>query len=258
MTGGAGEWRAFANGVTGASHVRRGRGREDAHLAHTSSLSFVALSDGHGSARCTRASRGAQLAVDASAAVLGAAVDVPVMREAVEAIVDGWRRRCMEDLLRMPLTDEEREIVSNDHAIGSLLLYGATLLVAVVGDSRVAVCKLGDGDILRLVAGGTIEVLAGAEGVLTETDSLCLPDAVDRTMLKSWDAGDTRLVLVATDGFGSAFESSAWHAEVVRDVMEHIDEHGLADLEHTLGRWCEGPAEVGGDDVSIGLLVRSP
>src|SRR5262245_29099958 len=114
------DWRIVGASVQGASHKRAGKPNQDA-IAWTAQDRLpiaVALSDGHGSARCFRSDAGARIAVDLAIRVLQEMAGL-VERECSEAemkdakqalrldIVRLWRA-AVEDALRTdPLSAEE-------------------------------------------------------------------------------------------------------------------------------------------------------
>lgn len=258
------DWCAFAGGETGSAHTRKDQPREDSFAAGVGTVTYIAVSDGHGSDRCSRAALGSRFAVETVAASLDRSARLPDDPAAWFAgIVRDWRERCMQHLLAEPPTSAERDVLATiDPRMGAPLIYGATLLVLAASGDQVAVCKLGDGEVMARYPDGRVErLLTEIVGPGSETESLCMPDAADRAVTRVWSVPTPRMGSVpfvgvlASDGFGAAFVDPDWHDSVLDDITNHVVRNGLANMSATLDDWCREPAEVGGDDASLALLV---
>lgn len=254
-------WVAAANLQRGERHVRRNEPCEDAAVAGQKPLPYVAVSDGHGSERCTRSAFGAGFAVRCVSERLETMQESPDPEVLVRDLLLGWNRLCMAHVLELPLRSEERQIVSEvDPAMGPVFLYGATLLVAIALDDEVVTLRIGDGDVFLQDATGALQTSAEpAPSGSSETDSLCQVDAFERSAFHRFSIGSgdaLPLVVVATDGFGAPFVDPEWRAAVVADIAAHVAANGTETLETSIADWCVEPARVGGDDTSMGLLVQ--
>ena len=252
-----GEWLVGGGHAVGAMHQRHGQPGEDAHLVRHGELSYVAVSDGHGSARCTRSAAGAALAVRAVDEVLQPLDHVVSPQDWAGAVIRRWRTACDEHLDTHALTPEEHDIVAAaPTGTGHHFLYGATLMVATAESDELGCLKIGDGDILISSDGSWQRALNGRELVSTETESLCLPDATERALTGRWRVSAKALVTLSTDGFAAAFEDDDWPESVIHDIWAHLDHAGGDNLGSTIDAWCEGPAAVGGDDATLALVAR--
>jgi hypothetical protein len=256
---GSTRWHAVAGGAIGASHLRKGQEGEDSFLASTIGIPFIAVSDGHGSDRCTRSRIGSAHAVEAVASRLSGQPSIPTIAGLVEEVIDEWRKKCADHLEHNPMSHSESEIVAMSGGIGWALLYGATLLFAAAHDGRVVGCRIGDGDILIRRELGDLDFVPELDKFVdNETDSLCVPDAGATSNYCVWDVGSNGpcMVIVASDGFGSAFEDPNWHKLVADDIHAYVESNGVEGLPGVVPDWCSGPADVGGDDASLALLLR--
>ena len=250
-------WDVMSASARGARHERIGEPNEDAHrTGRFGDRAIVAIADGHGSPSCPRADRGSQFAVDAIFEVLEG--DLEQLSPSLgERLVESWRRRVDRDLEADPLVGKSASSDPN------YLLYGTTAVGVAADADNITVLQIGDGD-----------VLLGAKGSSTArrpippremdrpgaTESLCQNDAASRVLTSSIDASEssTDVVLIATDGLDNAFAEEAWHDETMTDLMGRlVDAESPEAIADLLQGWCESPAAVGGDDTTIGLLVRS-
>jgi serine/threonine protein phosphatase PrpC len=221
----------------------------------------VGVADGHGGARYVRSDVGARAAVDITVQAVGDALaegDDPaaVLRETVPRIVEAWHDRVGTDAREHPFTEDE---LARGPAPGSAA-YGATLLVAVVGDHGVVLAQVGDGDALVRSHGFATRPVPGDDRLVAgETTSLCLDSALDDFRYAVVPAtADPDLVLLATDGYGNSFALADWWRGLVDDVATLVSRSGFDRVADDLPGWLEESARVGGDDVTAVLLVRDP
>jgi hypothetical protein len=260
-------WVAVHATATGAAHRRQGRPCEDAAGAwRAGPWVAIAVADGHGGRRYPRAARGAALAVGA---ITTALVALPHGdRDTVHAALVGlprrlhaaWRAAVLDDVRATPLTAHELRVVGGSGDDGALTAHGTTVIGAAASRRWLVLAQVGDGDAL-VAAGADVERPVGRqEDDPRVTDSLCQPDAPRRTRVGVVDlaACPAAVVLVATDGFGSAFERQDWHGETARHLVAAACDLGDDALAGAVGGWCEAPARVGGDDVALALLVARP
>lgn len=230
---------------------------------------LAAVSDGHGGSRYVRSDVGARAAVDVAIehlAPLVARADTDsdlaaLLRREVPALVDAWRRRVDEDHAAHPFTREESTRAGDDDlARYPALAYGATLIVALVGEHGVGVAQIGDGDVLIRAHGFATRPVPGDPRLVAgETTSLCLATAAGDFRFASLPgSAEPDLVMLATDGYGNSFADADWWHAIVGDVADFVIEHGFDELEARFPSWLEESALVGGDDVSGVLIVREP
>ncbi len=262
-------WRATSSSRRGSSHTGEAP-NQDAVLVELLDEEqgswVVAVSDGHGGPRYVRSHVGARLAVrvarDSAAAGLAGAPDQPpeqVLRGRVPALVEAWRRAVSEHLAEHPLDDGERGR-ADDLADRPYDVYGATLLVALVTPAGVGIAQVGDGDALLRVNGYATRPVPGDDRLVAgATTSLCLETAEqDFRFAAVPGTVDIDLVLLASDGYGNSFAATDWWRTLVDDLSWFVDRHGFDDLDRQLPSWLADSAEVGGDDVSVAVLVLDP
>jgi serine/threonine protein phosphatase PrpC len=234
----------------------------------------VAVADGHGSPKCFRSHVGSRFGVEiglsAGRVVLGTArdedetiYDTERAARLARAIVERWRDRVSEDLVRTPLTDTElaglektdggrsREVVERSPVVA----YGATLLLAVVARRRVMMLQVGDGDILLVSPGGQTHrpIPADPRLIGNETTSLSGDSAVDdfRFAVAGTGDGGPALMVLATDGFSNAYTDDDAFLQVGSDLLEHVEHQGVGSVAHRLGEWLETASRHDGDDVTV-------
>ena len=265
--------------VTGASQIGSAHGtaspNQDAFkyalstLSDGSEVTVVAVSDGHGGARYVRSDTGSRTAVEIAVSRLCAVLplesgDVPavdVLRREVPAIVSRWRTEVLSHHAAHAFTEAEKAhggaaIAQGDPAVA----YGATLLVAVVGDFGVGLAQIGDGDALIRTNGFAMRPVPGDDRLAAgETTSLCLDSAVHDFRYSGLPAdGEADLVLLATDGYANSFADADWWKSLVDDLAWFVSTSGFGVLSEQLPDWLGDSARIGGDDVSAVILARQP
>jgi serine/threonine protein phosphatase PrpC len=195
------KWSCICKTVVGDTHLRKGTPNQDAEqwatLSGEVAVSVLAISDGHGSERCTRSHIGSKIATEvavdllgkfcqsihtrgielkdpkdsASPAVLQNSIKLGIRRELVPAIIQAWSRRVLEDLQKNPI---EFELSPEE----KFLPYGATLIAVALSKNFGVFLQLGDGDILVVEEDNTVVHLFQEEGakIGDETNSLCQKD----------------------------------------------------------------------------------
>jgi serine/threonine protein phosphatase PrpC len=278
------EWGVTAASVTGASHQRSGLPNQDAIGWSPTSGSglplVVAVSDGHGSAKCFRSDRGSRFAVKAATTVLeqillGDESPNPsaIKRVAEEWIpqnlVRRWRESVEEDLRDHPLTAGEldalekrdgnaaRQAVEDNPA----LAYGATLLVGAVAEEYALYLQLGDGDILTVADSGEVSrALPKDERLIAnETTSLCSPNAWHefRVHLQVLSGSPPALVLLSSDGYANSFRDEPSFLKIGSDLLRLIRTEGAVYIENNLEAWLMEASQSGsGDDITLGIVRR--
>jgi serine/threonine protein phosphatase PrpC len=252
-------WRSFAATARGALHVRTGLPNQDAHGMRVTSRGalVVAVADGHGDPRCTRADVGSRLAVqvalDGADQMLANQGGTPAM------IATAWRAAVDRHLNDNPWSSLDQKAL--DGEAEPYTAYGSTLVMTVLTPTTVLVLRIGDGDLLIVSADGTTRrpVVATERLVGGETWSLAAPDADRRAeVVRTPFEEDTRLMLLATDGYANSFASEDWDATIGADYLRLLDEHGPDWMERSLSTWAEESAAAAGDDVTLLLVVCTP
>lgn len=252
-------WIAGTGSVRGAHHEHRGAPNEDHARARIGDSGVaVAVADGHGAPQYRRAERGSRLATRAALEVLGdaaAASDGPDREQLPAALVGRWRQLVADDLEHDPPDPAE----VGRHPPRSL--YGTTVLAAAQAPDGLLLAQLGDGDILlgRCDEPTIHRPIPAVEYAFPgATDSLVQDDATDhvRVALVPPDRFDPEVVLLATDGLDAARPGRDWHAGVMAETCQRLREVAADELDGAVGAWCRKPAQVGGDDTTMALLVR--
>ncbi|MFQ5554737.1 MAG: PP2C family serine/threonine-protein phosphatase [Acidimicrobiia bacterium] len=278
-------WRAIGASVRGASHARSDLPNQDA-LAWlpedaTGPVVVLAVADGHGSAKCFRSEVGARFAVEMAGRALDELLAVgrlgsfdQLTEVAVErlphTVVRAWRTAVLSDLEERPFTDtelarlEELEGSEGVQEVGAFpaLAYGSTVLVAAAGDEGVVLFQLGDGDILTVSGAGEVARPMPVDPRLAGnlTTSLAGATAHDDARVRSLalDGSDLSLVILSTDGYSNSFADDEGFLRVGPDLLDLIRSDGLDAVSSDLSGWLAEASALGsGDDVTVGLLVRS-
>jgi hypothetical protein len=281
------QWRAIGHSVRGAAHVRADLPNQDAICwlpeSGTGLPLVLAVSDGHGSARCFRSDVGARLAVETATKVtqeflenLPESLNLSAIKRWAEenlprAIVHRWRDRVADDIFAHPLpkADLDRLEANEDVTkrrqvvLDPLLAYGATLLTILVTESFILYLQLGDGDILTVSEAGEVSrppLPVDARLFANETTSLCSRDAWRefRSHFQVLSGSPPALILVSTDGYANSFRDEAGFLQVGADFLALIRADGLDAVHESLESWLSEASRNGsGDDITVGILCRT-
>ena len=285
-------WRVTGQSVRGASHVRTGLPNQDAIRwlpeSGTGLPLVLAVSDGHGSAKCFRSSVGAGFAVKIATKVIqefleslpeptgSSAVNLSAIKRWAEdnllrEIVRRWREAVADHILAHHLTDAEREHLDakvnvsrrRQVVLEPILAYGATLLTVLVAESFILYLQLGDGDILTVSETGEVSrppLPADERLFANETTSLCSREAWRefRTHFQVLSGSPPALILVSTDGYANSFRDEAGFLQVGADILEMISSDGLDAVYEGLETWLTEASQDGsGDDITLGIICRT-
>ncbi len=281
-------WRIIGQSVRGASHVRTGLPNQDAIRWLPESGAglplVLAVSDGHGSAKCFRSDVGARLAVEVATKVIQEFLEsMPslqspgfsaIKRWAEEnlprEIVRRWRDGVADHVAASSLTSAELDRLEAQKGISGrrqavlepVFAYGATLLTVLVAKSFILYLQLGDGDILTVSETGEVSrppLPADERLFANETTSLCSRDAWRefRTHFQVLSGSPPALILVSTDGYGNSFRDEAGFLRVGADILEMARADGLDSVGADMETWLAEASQKGsGDDITLGILCR--
>ncbi len=274
-------WKIISKTVRGPTHDRLELPNQDHIKIAQSDLVIVAVSDGHGSAKCFRSDVGSRIAAQAAIDVVErffkgdwTGSSFADKKSEVEfgipkGIAREWRERVSVDVEQSPFNDKERErlvaqegdetfarIVANPH-----LAYGATILTVAISEDLLVYLQLGDGDILAVFNSGEVARPLPSDDRLfaNETTSLSSGTAWQdfRTGIQLASRGLPSLILLATDGYSNSFKDDASFLKAGSDFLDLIrSEGGIDEVEKHLGEWLSESAQMSGDDVTLGLLYR--
>jgi serine/threonine protein phosphatase PrpC len=222
----------------------------------------LAVADGHGSAAHPRSHTGAQLAVQAFLHTVdefraGLQPDLPLKQVKIRAedylprnVVREWRQGTEDDLAKNPLDRHE------DNLAATPVLYGTTLIGALITDSLVLGWQIGDGDLCLVNPDGqTATPLRNLSDTLgDETDSLCSNDAqrLVRTYWGPTPAIDTpALIALSTDGLSKSFVSFDGYLDFITGIYQRIVHDSEAKVSEHLQDWLEQASSFSGDDATL-------
>lgn len=256
--------------VIGDSHVKKGIVCQDSSGTEICDEFAVAVvADGHGSAKHFRSDVGSSIAVKISIGLLSRYLKRKDFREQFgnhsefilgqleKQILMKWREAVEEYHRENPLTEEEKTSHPGcpDEGGRISVIYGSTLLVAVMTEGFSFGIVLGDGGFVCLDGNGRLFIpVEDEQAHANYTSSLCNTDAI--RYFRHWYTREkTEALFVSTDGLFKSFASD-------EDFLKY---HGLLarmyqDPEKTmisLNRNFEKRTREGsGDDISIAFVYR--
>ncbi|MEV6733551.1 PP2C family serine/threonine-protein phosphatase [Streptomyces sp. NPDC051364] len=262
-------WATLRESVQGVNKTRNQDYCEVAGRGTAEEPLIMAVADGHGSAVHARSHLGSRFAVDLfveEARRFGALAQPRgeerppslawLMHYAEHAfprqLVSAWREKVLGNWERTssheePGLSEERK----------LLLYGSTLVGAVLTPRVFAAWQLGDGELTVVDDDGRVTVpLAPAEADLgDETESLCSPAAWQRVRTH-WapvtaPSRAPRLVAVSTDGLSKSFASDRGFLQFMAGLDERLSAEGADTVRAVLPEWLAKASQHSGDDTTL-------
>jgi WD40 repeat protein len=269
-------WVARAESARGASHALGDIVNQDAGLVEEvgdGSGCVMAVADGHGDPLHARSDKGSKFAVEIAVRILadwikryGDAGEADVRRAAAglpEAILTAWRRRVADALKADPPHREEAERLRAGASAGTqdgALLYGSTLLAAAICMRFVVYLQIGDGDIVAVTGEQTPRrpVTGRSDLPISQTDSLCQPDALTRFKLKvdffTTDHARPDMIMMATDGYANSFDNDSEFLVVGHDFKKYLEDSGIDWVFSHAHAWLSETSERGsGDDITLAL-----
>ena len=134
--------------------------------------------------------------------------------------------------------------------------YGTTLLAALVVGDTILLAQIGDGDLLLVRPGGTIEFPLPRDPVLAgnETHSLSSADAHLLWRTATIDRGEGGILLGATDGISDSFAGSESEefSVFVHSLADRIRTYGTEAVAAAIGGWLDRFSEIAsGDDMTL-------
>lgn len=229
----------------------------------------LAVADGHGSAAHPRSDTGAQLAVETFLYAVdefraGLQPELPLKQVKIHAedylprnLVREWRQRIEDDLAKNPVTRDQHNLPATP------VLYGTTLIGAMITDRLVLGWQIGDGDLCLVTpAGQTDTPLRNLSDTLgDETDSLCSDDAqrLVRTYWGPAPAIDTpALIALSTDGLSKSFVSFDGYLDFITGVYQRIIHDSEDKVSEHLQDWLEQASSFSGDDATLIAAWQGP
>ncbi|MFI1282375.1 protein phosphatase 2C domain-containing protein [Streptomyces sp. NPDC020858] len=230
---------------------------------------IMAVADGHGSAAHARSHLGSRFAVDlfVQQARLFAALAEPrgdgqppslswLMHYAEHTLprqlVSAWQEKALGHWERTRSPGEP-----GMDPVDKLVLYGSTLVGAVLTPRVFAAWQLGDGELTVVTDDGRVTVpLAPDEADLgDETESLCSPQAWLRVRTH-WapvtaPARAPRLVSVSTDGLSKSFASDTGFRQFMAGLDDRLAAEGTECVRAVLPQWLAKASRHSGDDTTL-------
>jgi len=274
----------FALKAQGVSHIEKDipcQDSADAILGLNNTIGIACVADGHGGNKYFRSDRGSNLAVSIALRSLAdfygsvaikktvffdrkisnediKKIDMQSKLKQLEAnIIYKWRNAVLEDIKNNPLTEAETEICSDNHIQGDdPVIYGTTLLAALVSDSLWFVMHIGDG--LCVVLENEENVYCPIKGderlAFGRTTSLCDNDSINN-FRESYGFSQISGLTVATDGMADSFEPERYlqFNKELYDKFSHFPEKTEAELKDFLPKISERGSR---DDISIAGIFR--
>ncbi len=264
-------WKAIAASCTGASHEAAGTANQDAYATlAVGNVTAVAVADGHGHRSHFRSRHGARLAVDLAVGLMAEAArlaDGPQalheqLHERVKPqLLRDWRREVLDHADSVPFSDDANEklVGSGDEAV--LRTYGTTLIALVGTPIAMGFAQIGDGDAVAVFADGEVIRPLPEDPKLDgiHTTSLSQADAGDSLRISVLDLSGRHLMLglAVTDGFAAPqLDGVGWWRQVGDELAVHLQERGSGWICEKLPGWLAEPAQTGGDDTTMGLLLN--
>ena len=225
----------FALKAQGVSHIEKNipcQDSADAILGLNNTIGIACVADGHGGNKYFRSDRGSNLAVSIAMRTLAdfygsvtrkktaffshkvgnediKKIDMQSKLKQLESnIIYKWRNAVLEDLKNYPLTEVESE-TCNDNNIqpDDPVIYGTTLLAALVSDCLWFVLHIGDGlcVVLENEENAYCPIKGDERLAFGRTTSLCDMDSIGN-FRESYGFSQIMGLTVATDGMADSFE----------------------------------------------------
>ncbi|MCL1845363.1 MAG: protein phosphatase 2C domain-containing protein [Defluviitaleaceae bacterium] len=252
---GKAKFAAIGSVVTGAIHLRNEKPCQDAlFLRAEKDFAIACVADGHGSDKCPYSDEGAAAAVKIAADILaemlpnlGDHKDIHLPKR----IESEWKKQI----------EQVHAAAGREAPKGAefpYILYGTTLLAAACVKDFIFALQIGDGNMLMVDKKGARPILAVAENVGEDTESLCLADAwaFVRTQIIPRSGRAPALFLLATDGYANSFADSSGFLKVGTDFFNIWQEEGLDVIAENLEGWLRKSSDKGsGDDIAMGVMT---
>ena len=269
------EWQVVGQSVRGAAHERNGLPNQDAIYWLPSSghgpSAVLAVADGHGSPHYPRSHAGARIAVETAVRLIDDFIgsqsngdNLSLIKDAAQewlprALVRNWAEAVADDLQTEPLSESELFLLGAGASRELSIAYGATLLVAAVNERFACYLQLGDGEILTVSDRGDVNRPLAKDDRLfaNETTSLCANEAWRdfRVHFQPLTQSPPALVLLSTDGYPNSFRDESGFLKVGSDILNLVQENGLASVKDQLAGWLRDSTRAGsGDDITLGIL----
>ena len=263
-------FRGFHSSVKGASHIEKGTECQDASLHYCGDTFAVAVvSDGHGSKKHFRSADGSKIAVKIAKEAIAELIykeeytellfkDHDKYLKQLEAnIIYRWNEAVRKHFTENPIREnptgenifsgvEEKEDLEKKVRV----MYGATLIAAVMTEKYWFAVQIGDGACVTVTDGENAGILIPEDDRLMFgfTTSLCDADA-NENFRHYFGGSMPKAIILSTDGVADSFTPEGFLKFTVKSINLFISqENALEELEKFLP---ELSAKGSKDDVSI-------
>lgn len=258
--------------VIGDSHLKKGIICQDSSgYQVTDRYGIAVVADGHGSAKHFRSDVGSRLAVKITLGLLSNYMNRPdfkeqfllhpdfILKQMEKQILMKWREAVEVYHQENPLSKEEEkklaDMGSQSKRIRTAVIYGSTVLCAVMAEGFSFGLVLGDGGFVVLGSDGRLFIPVEDQNAHANyTSSLCNTDAIN--YFEHWySREETAALFVSTDGLYKSFASD-------EDFLKYhgLLAHMLCDSDRTqkslVRNFEKRTREGSGDDISIAFVYR--
>ena len=258
-------WEVFGGSATGA-HKHVNQDRHACQSLDDGTGLVLAVADGHGSAAHPRSDIGAELAVSTfleAAASFHASIK-PGEHGRVKTRAEGdFPRnvvRAWQDRVKAHMDENPDD--GPDRGGPPAVLYGTTLIGALITSALVIGWQLGDGDLCFIETDGRITTplrRKGTDDLGDETDSLCSANAhvLMRTCWRRDDGTDGPvLVALSTDGLSKSFVSHDSYEEFLSGLHGRLRTDGTTQVQEEIPGWLRKASSFSGDDATLVVAWR--
>jgi Protein phosphatase 2C len=264
-------WKAVAASRTGATHIAAAAANQDAYATlRVGDVTAVAVADGHGHPSHFRSAQGARLAVDLAVALTvdaATAADSPqalqerLLEDVTRQLLHDWRQRVLEHAESVPFSADGTDTLIGSGEDAILRTYGTTLIALVGTPAAVGFAQIGDGDAVAVLADGDVIRPLPQDPKLDgiHTTSLSQRHAADSMRIAVIDTHERQLLVAfaTTDGFSAPqLDGLGWWRQVGGELATHLQTRGSGWIAEKLAGWLAEPAETGGDDTTMGMLLN--
>lgn len=253
--------------VIGDSHIKKGIVCQDSSGIWVSDTCGIAVvADGHGSAKHFRSDVGSKMAVKITTGLLKNYMNRPdfkeqfllhpdfILQQMEKQILMKWREAVEVYHQENPLTEAEKEKLKGlPKNLRTAVIYGSTVLAAVIADGFSYGMVLGDGGFVVLDGEGKLFVpIEDKNSHANYTSSLCNTDAIH--FFEHWYTEENPAALfVSTDGLFKSFASEEdflkYHGLIAHMLTE--PERAKKSLKRNFEKRTR---EGSGDDISIAMV----
>jgi hypothetical protein len=278
----------FSAKAQGKSHCDKNIPCQDAVgscLGSNNKVGMAFVADGHGGAKYIRSRKGSSIAVSVAMKAFSDFYGTTVkqkkaffsrnadeeqkkreisdcLKQLEMSIIYQWRNAVKEHIKNQPLTDKEKEScragnINSEDDESLIILYGTTLLAALVSDSFWFAIQIGDGLCVTLQKDGTAELPIPTDARLAfgRTTSLCDTEAIEN-FREGFGLTKIQGITVATDGVADSFAPDKY-LQFNRELYEKFKQFSTEKVKEDLKDFLPELSKRGsGDDVAIAGIFR--